>query len=74
MPTFREPTISLHRYGVRYGAFVCPACRDEPQDDCGDVCGTRWPDYMPPMGCDEFWPACPCCALPAELVAPLIAV
>jgi hypothetical protein len=64
----------MHCDGLRYGVFVCLACRDEPSDECGDSCGTPWPDYMPPMDCEEFWPLCGCCDAPAQLVAPLIAV
>jgi hypothetical protein len=52
---------------ARYGVFRCQSC---PEHACGDSCGHEFADELPAFG-DDYWPACKCCGLPMQLIAPL---
>ncbi len=56
---------------AQYGVFRCQSC---PEDACGDEClgAPEFAEELPAFG-DDYWPACKCCGLPAQLVAPLTA-
>jgi hypothetical protein len=57
-----------------HGVFVCPTCRDNPGEDCGDACHSEWASDLPAMGQEDFWPLCPCCGRDASLVTALAPV